>query len=160
MAYTSKPIKKTDVDSKQFIIDCLCNDQTHGFDLDSIYYYNNKWIIFEYLKCENDHMTPHTSHPKYYPYNWKKFYSLYSLAKQLNGELFLVNYSTRDEDKHLVRIMQVLSFDYEKVQDYCSKNLRGPCDYMTLKTWEITLNEFSAQLRKLNKTAMLPPEIK
>lgn len=160
MAETSKSIKKTDDESKQFIIDCLKNDKTHGFDIDSLYYYNNRWILFEYLKCENEHMTPHTSNPKYYPYNWKKFHCLYSLAKQLGGDLFLVNYSTREQDRDLVRVMQVLSFDYDKIKAYEANHMRGACEYMTLKTWELSLDAFSEELRKLNQAATLPPEVK
>ena len=46
---TSKPIKKTDDESKRFIIDCLGGENTHGFDVDSVYYYKGCWCLFEYL---------------------------------------------------------------------------------------------------------------
>lgn len=159
MAEKSKPIKKTDDESKQFIIDCLKTDPTRGFDVDSLYFHKNKWIIFEYLKCENDHVTPHTSNPKFYPRNWKKFRCLYSLAKQLDGDLYLVNYSTRDADKDQVRVMKVLSFDYAKIKKYNATYSRGHCEYMKLRTWEMTLEQFSKHLRRLNAGATLPPEL-
>lgn len=54
---------------------------------------NNQYFIFEYLKCENEYLTPHKSNPKYYPYNWRKFHSLFQLAKKIKGKLILVNYS-------------------------------------------------------------------
>ena len=122
---TSKPIKKTDDESKRFIIDCLGGENTHGFDVDSVYYYKGCWCLFEYLKCENENMTPYTSDPKYYPWNWKKFYSLFCLAKGVNGKLILVNYSTREADKNLVKVMEVTSFNANKINDYIKNNKTG-----------------------------------
>ena len=49
----SKPISKTDDASKQMQIDSLKGDQGHGFDIDTIYFVDGEWYIFEYLKCEN-----------------------------------------------------------------------------------------------------------
>ena len=50
----SKQISKIDDDSKQMQIDCLKGDPGHGFDIDTIYYVENQWCVFEYLKCESD----------------------------------------------------------------------------------------------------------
>ncbi|WP_270974429.1 hypothetical protein [Campylobacter helveticus] len=69
---TSKTISKSDDTSKEFIIKCLNGDKTYGFDIDSIYLLlnesTNQYYIFEYLKCENEHLTPHQSNPKFCNY--------------------------------------------------------------------------------------------
>lgn len=153
---TSKPIKKVDDESKQFIIDCLDGNVTHGFDVDSVYYFNGCWCLFEYLKCENESMTPYTSDPKYYPWNWKKFYSLYALAKGVNGKLILVNYSTRDSDKNLVKVMEVLSFDVKRISEYEKNKEKGPCEYMTFKTTKMTRSSFGKWLKGINERSSLP----
>ena len=101
-------------------------------------------------------MTPYTSDPKFYAYNWKKFYSLYVLAKQLNGRLFLVNYSTRESDKNLVKLMEVLDFDYEKIKKYDLQNIRSACEYMQLKSIKLTRETFSYHLRNLNSECSMP----
>ena len=156
----SKPINKIDDGSKKFIIDCLQGDCTHGFDVDSIYFNEGRWYIFEYLKCENPRMTPHTSDPKYYAYNWKKFYSLYQLAKRLNGRLFLVNYSTRATDGDKVKIMEVIDFDYQKALDFEKPPRKtGPYEYMTIRDYLLSRDEYSVWLRRLNKTATLPEPV-
>jgi len=149
----SKPISKTDDYSKQFIIDCLNGDNTHGFDIDSIYFYDGKWCLFEYLKCESKNVTPHTSDPKFYAYNWRKFYSLYALASELNGRLILVNYSTRESDGDLVKVMEVLSFNYEKAKAYNNEKVY---EYMKLKETRMKRAEFSQWLRKINRNAEMP----
>lgn len=156
MDRSSKPIQKVDDASKQFIIDSLQGDATHGFDIDSIYFYKGKWCIFEYLKCENEYMTPYTSDPKFYPYNWKKFYLLYVITKQLNGRLFLVNYSTRDKDKDQVKVMEVISFDYEKAKAYSFKTHKGAYEYMSLNSVMYTRASFSNLLRQMNRESTIP----
>ena len=155
MKNQSKPIRKTDDESKQFIINSLKGDVTRGFDIDSIYYHNDKWYIFEYLKCESEKVTPYSSDPKYYPQNWKKFYLLYSVARKLNGVLLLINYSTRDKDKNEVKVMRVLDLDYEKAKSYSKKD-GGLCEYMKLESWQLTMDEFSERLRKFNAVDSLP----
>lgn len=152
----SKPIRKTDDASKQFIIEELRGDVTHGFDIDSIFYCKDTWYIFEYLKCENEHMSPYTSDPKFYPYNWKKFYSLYVIAKHLNGKLLLVNYSTREKDRDEVKVMEVLDFDYEKAKAYDKEKHKGAYEYMKFRTVKHTRDSFSKFLRKMNMESTFP----
>ena len=152
----SKPIQKTDDESKQFIIDSLQGDVTHGFDVDSLYCVNDNWFVFEYLKCDSKVVTPHTSSPFLYPWNWKKFYSLFKLSQQLNGRFFLVNYSTRDKDRDEVKVMEVLSLDREKVEKHCAEGKKGKCEYMTMKEYRMTRTSFSDWLRGLNAKATLP----
>ncbi len=145
----SKVIGKVDDSSKQFIIECLDNDKTGGFDIDSIYKVKDRWILFEYLKC--DTMPPEKSDPKYYPYNWRKFYSLYSISKELNADLYLVNYSYEDEWKNQVKLMKVTDFDLEKAKSNKNKH----CEYMKFKSTVLTKQKFSDWLRKINKDALV-----
>ena len=118
----SKPISKTDDASKQMQIDSLKGDQGHGFDIDTIYFVDGEWYIFEYLKCENEFVSPFTSEPARYPWNWKKFHSLYQVAKKLNGKLILVNYSTREKDRNEVKVMFVKNINYEMIKEYIKSN--------------------------------------
>ena len=83
MSKKSKPIGKIDEASKEFIMELLGEEETHGIDIDSIYYIRGKgWIIFEFLKC--DTVDPYESHPNRYPFNWKKFATLFELSKKFN----------------------------------------------------------------------------
>ncbi|MBQ4119083.1 MAG: hypothetical protein IJD45_01680 [Clostridia bacterium] len=152
----SKPIKKADDNSKSFIMECLSGEDTHGIDVDSLYYYEDCWYVFEYLKC--DTISPYKSDPKFYPWNWRKFYSLYFLANSLKGRLFLVNYSNRDEDndKDKVKVMEVIDFDYKKARSYKKNVDITPYEYMELKNYEMTRVEFADWLKKINKKAQLP----
>lgn len=171
---TSKPIGKSDDSSKAFIIKCLKGDKTYGFDIDSIYLFHNKAInqyyIFEYLKCENEHLTPHTSNPKYYPYNWRKFHSLFQLAKRLNAKLLLINYSdgykqVKQNDKIIlqelpnkekyineVKVFYVSNINYKALKEYESSNPKPKhLEYLEYEKVEsLTFDEFSKKLRKLN----------
>lgn len=177
MDATSKPIGKSDDPSKEFIIKCLKGDKTYGFDIDSVYFlYNEKikqYYIFEYLKCENDHLTPYTSNPKYYPYNWRKFHSLFQLAKHLNAKLLLVNYSDGykqikqdnkvilqelpNKEKYIneVKIFYVSNINYKALQKYESlpdKEKQKTLEYLEYEKVEyLTFDEFSNKLRELNK---------
>ena len=89
MSSYSKPIQKTDDASKEFIMELLEGNETHGIDIDSLYYTDDGWVVIEFLKC--DTVDPHKSHPNRYPFNWKKFVTLFELAKKLEGKLILVN---------------------------------------------------------------------
>lgn len=157
----SKQISKVDDDSKRMQIECLKGDSGHGFDIDTIYYVGNQWHIFEYLKCESEYVTPHSSDPNKYPKNWKKFHSLYQVAKGLNGCLILVNYSVRDKDKNEVKVMKVKDLNYELIEAYekipIQKRPRN-LQYISYE-WEMkmTLDEYSDWLRDLNKKSKIYP---
>ncbi len=91
----SKPIKKTDDASKALIIEALANNNTYGFDIDSIYYFEKegKWVVVEFLKCDHATVRPKSSHPvRYWDKNWQKFASLWRLVQALKAEFYLVNY--------------------------------------------------------------------
>ena len=157
----SKQISKIDDDSKQMQIDCLKGDPGHGFDIDTIYYVENQWCVFEYLKCESDYVSPHSSDPNKYPKNWKKFHSLYQIAKQLKGCLILVNYSIRDKDKNEVKVMKVKDLNYDLIRKYEKLPITDrPRNLQYIKyEWErkMTLEEYSDWLREFNKKSKVYP---
>ena len=140
-------------------IDSLKGDQGHGFDIDTIYYVDGVWHVFEYLKCESEYVSPFTSDPSRYPWNWRKFHSLFQIAKQLNGKLVLVNYSTRDKDKNEVRVMIVKDINYDKINNYLkSSDTRKRVDYIEYEhIYNFTFDEYSEWLRELNSKSDVFP---
>ena len=135
----------------------LDGDETHGFDVDSIYFADNKWIVIELLKCDSKFVNPHTSHPNRYPWNWKKFVCLYELSKKLEGVLWLVNYSFKESDKNLVGVLVVESIDYCKLKQYIDNGcVERNLDYLKTKEFKYTLEEFKKVFRDLNRKATLP----
>ena len=156
----SKAIGKGDDSAKLFIKKALKSSETHGFDHDSVYYVQGKYYLFEYLKCESDTVSPHTSNPKYYPYNWKKFYSLWKTACKLNACLLLVNYSDRLKDCNQVKVMYVKGFQYDAIEAYLEKTERGEkgihCEYLDMEEFKISFDEYSDYLCKINALASLP----
>lgn len=157
MNLESKTIKKTDESAKKFIMSLLDGDETHGFDVDSIYFADNKWIVIELLKCDSKFVNPHTSHPNRYPWNWKKFVCLYELSKKLEGVLWLVNYSFKESDKNLVGVLVVESIDYCKLKQYIDNGcVERNLDYLKTKEFKYTLEEFKKVFRDLNRKATLP----
>ncbi len=158
----SKVIGKGDDSAKLFIQKSLAGNETHGFDHDSVYYVQGHYYLFEYLKCDSKKVTPHTSNPRYYPYNWKKFYSLWQTAQRLKAYLLLINYSDREADQNLVKVMHVKDFNYTALDSYlekCEKGLwGGQCDYLVMDEYKISFDEFSKYLCKINSYASLPEE--
>lgn len=158
----SKAIGKGDDSVKLFLQRALQGEETHGFDHDSLYYVQGRYYLFEYLKCESSKVTPHTSHPRYYPYNWKKFYVLWQSAQRLQGYLLLVNYSDRASDSDQVKVMYVKGFDYAALEQYLAEQEAGRgytrCEYLVMEEFKLTFGQFSAYLRRLNRMAELPPE--
>jgi hypothetical protein len=106
----SKPIKKTDEDAKQLIIETLGGQYTGGFDVDSIYHIDGTWYVLEFLKC--DTVKPYDSHPnRYWFKNSRKFISLWELKEDLDGKLFLINY---EDSRDQFVIIEVKAIDMEK----------------------------------------------
>lgn len=160
MDRTSKIISKTDESSKEFIMKCLEKNVTHGFDVDSVYFADNKWFVLEFLKCDSEYVSPHSSDPRRYPWNWKKFHSLYQLSKSLNGELILVNYSDREKDSNQVKVMFVKGLDYDILKSKMDSNGNVPrefLDYIIFDRIEVlSFDEFQKYLVELNFKAGIP----
>jgi hypothetical protein len=96
----SKPIKRADDASKKLIMELLGDENTYGFDIDSIFYIEDEdlWVVIEFLKTDHKKLSPKNSHPnRYWDKNWRKFYALWRLVQALrNAELYLVNYEDED----------------------------------------------------------------
>ena len=186
MGTGSKAIGKTDDSAKEFVINLLGTEVTRGFDIDSIYYIHSTkekdkenpryWCVIEMLKC--DKVDPFSSNPNRYSFNWKKFASLWSVAKKLEGKLYLVNYSLEknilskeqlegkriagieeydDKEirwKDIVKMMEVEDINIEKVK----KSTTNYCKYITLKEYYYTYNSFKKHFRNLNSQGIGPWE--
>ena len=156
----SKPIGKIDDSAKEFVIKSLRGDETHGFDLDSIYSLRTpegklQYIIFEFLKCESVKVDPMTSEPARYPYNWRKFARLYQIASALEAKLYHVNYSDMTADKDKIKVMLVDKVDFAALQEYDAKPPSQRPKYLDYIKYanvrEMTFQEFSDFLRSINR---------
>ncbi|MEK5104951.1 hypothetical protein MKX83_23700 [Cytobacillus sp. FSL M8-0252] len=95
----------------------LNGDTTKGFDLDLFQYIpsTNEYVIYEFLKRENQHINNIQAHPMRYCWtggtsdNKQKYISLWNKKQHLNGRLFLINYSDNPNEK--ISIIEVLSLD-------------------------------------------------
>lgn len=156
MPKKSKPIGKIDEASKEFIIELLEGEETHGIDIDSIYYTKKDgWIIFEFLKC--DTVDPHESHPNRYPFNWKKFATLFELSEKLEGKLILVNYSRDDRWKDNIKLFIVKNVNIEKVLKDLKSGLKYS-EYIEAEEQRMSLSEFREWFKNLNRNAGYPWE--
>ena len=153
MSDYSKPIQKTDDASKEFIMELLEGNETHGVDIDSLYYTDDGWVVIEFLKC--DTVDPHKSHPNRYPFNWKKFVTLFELAKKLEGKLILVNYSKEKEWRNHIKIIDVENVNIEQVQNDLNSRKRYS-KYIEGKEKEMTFLEFKKWFNALNDRARGP----
>src|SRR5690625_160956 len=95
----------------------LHNDSTKGFDLDLFQYISstNEYVIYEFLKRENQHINNIQAHPMRYCWtrrwndNKQKFISLWKMKEYLNARLILVNYSDNPSEK--ISLIEVLNID-------------------------------------------------
>ncbi|MFD3447123.1 hypothetical protein ACFDTO_21215 [Microbacteriaceae bacterium 4G12] len=113
---TSKPLGHDDESGFEFAKEMLAGDLTAGINFDRLQKHpKHGYIIFEYLRCKEDqpHVTPHTSHPKYYwNKNKRKFLSLWQVAKDLKATLFLVNYAKKGEThKDKIKVIRVIDMN-------------------------------------------------
>lgn len=133
----SKPIRKTDESSKELIIETLEGKDTHGFDLESVYFVPSLggWIVIEFLKC--DTVRPFDSHPRRYWYkNWRKFSSLWAITRKLEGSLFLVNY---EKSRAQFSIIKVIRMKVGEAGGILEEN-RQNGDFQFFKAWFQELN--------------------
>jgi len=89
---TSKPLRKAETSVGRLTQKVLGTDFVFGVDIDFITRTKAGWAVLEFLKCESTRVTPATSHPRRYWRNWRKFRTLWDIAKGLGGTLYLVNY--------------------------------------------------------------------
>lgn len=98
----------------------LGSDSTKGFDLDLFQYIpsTKEYIIYEFLKRENNYINNIQAHPMRYSWtgkpndNKQKFISLWNAKEFLNGKLLLVSYS--DDSNERISIIEILDLDVDK----------------------------------------------
>ena len=143
----SKKLSKTDAGGESFVIEMLAGDQTFAINFDRIQWDSKieRYVILEYLFCHPKqsirNITPFTSHPnRYFHKNSQKFISLWRLAGKIEAELFLINYTLKNEKYE----NEVLVMKVELIDPTNSK-----CPVKTIDK-KMTREEFSIWLRKLN----------
>lgn len=148
MDFNSKPLSIEDTSAFDFVKDSLKGDKTSGINFDRLQYdyKNSRYVIIEYLLCDEKqdyrNINPYTSHPnRYFIKNSMKFISLWKVTKKLEARLYLINYAKK-ESKHSdkVKIMIVKNIDAK---------ISNPVE---TKDYNVTREEFSKWLRKLNKS--------
>lgn len=154
MPEISKKIYNVDEFSKKFIIDLLEDEQTHGLDIDCVYFNNNKWIILEFCKC--DTVDPHDSHPNRYAFNWKKFATLFELSKKLDGNFLVINYSHDERWKDHVKIITVNNVDYSLIKEAIGKGRPSYVPYLESKEEKLSLSEFKKVFKSINQNSSGP----
>ena len=107
----SKPIKKAEDESMELIIEALEGKDTHGFNVDSIFFHKTLgWVIIELLKC--DTVRPHKSHPnRYWNKCWRKVIVLWTLTQQMKGNFFWVTF---EHSREQFSILHITAVDKEK----------------------------------------------
>lgn len=150
----SKKISKVDEASKQFIIDVLEGNQTHGIDIECIYYNQKKiWIVIEFCKC--DTLDPFSSHPNNYPFNWRKFVTLFEISQKLGGELWIINYSLKEQWRNNIRLLNIRGVDYALVNQLIKSQTqpRGYVGYLKYEDNRMSLTDFKSFFKDLNNKA-------
>ncbi|MBU6080017.1 hypothetical protein [Allobacillus halotolerans] len=100
--------------------DLLNGDSTKGFDLDLFQFVpsTNEYIVYEFLKRENQYINNIKAHPMRYSWtnrwndNKQKYISLWNISQHLGGRLILVNYSDNLNEK--VSLIEVKGLDINK----------------------------------------------
>ena len=137
----SKALGSDDVSGFDFVKEILDGDSTYAINFDRLQKHPEKgYIIFEFLLCEEKQkVNPHSSHPKrYWHLNSRKFISLYNVARDLNAQLYLVNYAkkgTMHEGK--IKVIKVITLNNKGIEKE--------------KIWDTSRELFSKWFKDLNK---------
>lgn len=112
----------------------LDKDTTKGFDLDLFQYVEstNEYVIYEFLKRENQYINNIQAHPMRYSWtnkwndNKQKYISLWNVSQYLGARLLLINYSDNINEK--ISIIEITDLDINKgvtaEEKYCmSRNV-------------------------------------
>lgn len=132
---TSKKISKVDEASKQLIIDALADNETRGFDIDSIYHTKKSgWVVIEFLKCDTE--SPHKSHPnRYWKRAFRKVISMWEVTKKLDGRFYWITYQVPYKEFSVIEFLEV---DLEKG---VTKERRFDTDFNGFQKWFNTVND-------------------
>src|SRR5699024_4508641 len=98
----------------------LGSDSTKGFDLDLFQFISstNEYIIYEFLKRENNFINNIQAHPMRYSWtgksndNKQKFISLWKTKEYFNGKLLMISYSVESNER--ISIIEILDLDVDQ----------------------------------------------
>lgn len=107
-----KPLLKAESNDLRFVQEMLQGDSISSIGVATILFNqtDNKYIMFEYLLCqESQVVTPYSSHPnRYWNLNAKKFKSLFAISQKLEAVLYLVNYAlSGSTHEDLIKVIEV-----------------------------------------------------
>lgn len=135
----SKPIGKAEDESMKVIIEALEGKDTHGFNVDSIFFHEREgWVVIEFLKC--DTVRPHASHPnRYWDKCWRKVTALWILTQTLKGQFYWITY---EDSREQFSILHITNVDRAKGITCDRKNT----DITGFKKWYNYLNDNPGEL--------------
>jgi hypothetical protein len=152
-------------DSKQILLrtdptrarlqDLLDGDETHGFDVDCLYSTTEGYTLVEFWKAEK--IPAYNSNPKFYPPNWKKFYSLAWVATLLRVSFYIVNYDEDRDTAGLLRVKRVRNgSNITQLKDYIETErvvVDGKVvrEFSRLQKWFRDLNAHAVSAWKVTK---------
>lgn len=122
----------------------LDGDSTKGFDLDLFQFIpsTSEYIIYEFLKRENNFINNIQAHPMRYSWtgkpkdNKQKYISLWKTKEFFNGKLLLVSYS--DDTNERISIIEILDLDIKK-------------GILAERKYSMSRNVFSGWLKDMNQ---------
>ena len=157
----SKALKKVEDDGKLFAQLALAGDASTAMDIDQIMELDGQTSVIEFAKCECDYIDPWLSHPRNYPWNWRKYVTLSKYAKKLGGKLYVVNYATTlsKEKNDKVRVLVVDGYKPDIIREWDTLNSKDrqaarkvKLDYLNvIEDRKLSFSEFSTWLREQNR---------
>lgn len=120
----TKPLRKVESVSQEITRQVLPGG-IRGIDVDLVLGHLGQWIVLEFLRCES--VPARESHPsRYWDKNWRKFVTLWALAKKLEAKFYLVNYESfpqiLDSCRHCFRERIPLAFGDFRVMEVSMNN--------------------------------------
>ncbi len=142
---TSKPLRKAESSAARLSQRVLEGGNVYCTDVDLLFRTAEGWIVVEYLKCDSARVTPATSHPARYWYNWRKFRKLWDLASALHGRLVLINYEEAGlNGGGRFRIMEAdMHVQPDERTTIRTTDIEADCDFARFQAWFLDLNERS-----------------
>jgi hypothetical protein len=138
----SKPIGKADDDSIKVIKEALEGKDTHGINIDSIFFNNTEgWVVIEFLKCVTER--PHKSHPnRYWNKCWRKVVTLWTITQKLEGQFYWITYEDSREQFSILHFIGINASEHGGI----TKETRTDTDFNGFKKWYNALNDNPGKL--------------
>ncbi|MEN8615398.1 hypothetical protein ABFB09_09045 [Dehalogenimonas sp. THU2] len=123
----------------ELIIEALNGKDTHGFNVDSIFYHSKQgWVVIEFLRCET--VRPHESSPnRYWNRCWRKVTALWKLTENLDGQFYWVTF---EDSRKQFSILHITGVD----KDHGITFSRTNTDFKGFCKWYNELNDNPGKL--------------